>query len=937
MHIHTYMGTKKLILTAATALAGFAAIAQQIPLDPAVRTGKLANGFTYYIRHNEEPKKRVELYLVNKVGSILEDDDQQGLAHFMEHMNFNGTKNFPKNNLVDYLQKAGIRFGADLNAYTSFDETVYQLPIPLDDPAMFGNGLKIMRDWAQEATLDPSEIEKERGVVLEEERLGKGAKDRMTRQYFPLLLNHARYADRLPIGKDAVLTLFKPEVIKRFHKDWYRPDLQALIIVGDVDVNDAEKMVKERFADLKNPVNERERIKYTIPLSGNSQFMVVTDKEETTTSLEMMMMHKAPELKTEQDYILSIKQSLFNQLVNARRYAELSKDPAPAYTGVSIGISGMISNIDMLSFSVSAKDGQLATGFTQTWRVMERIKRYGFTPDEFNRVKQNYLRSLQSSVNEQGKTPSVSYVKEYQRYFLNGEASPGIAWEYQFTKDHINAIALTDINNLMNEYLSSKDVDILVSAPEKDKAALPDSATVQSWINLIGKEAIQPYKDEQVNQPLLAAKPKSGKVVSKQEIPQIGVTKLTLSNGVKVILKPTDFKNDQIIYGAFSPGGTSLYDGTDFDAASNAGGLIGRFGLGNFNPVQLSQILTGKVVNSTANIALRSSTIMANASPQDLETALQITYLQFTAPRKDTLIFKNTLNNAVASLANRYADPNRVFADTVNYVMGDYSYRSAAPTAERLNAITLQRTYDIYKERFADAAGFTFVFVGNFKPEAITPLLEQYLGALPATHANTKARDLGLHIPPGKLVKKVYKGTENKALVRVVFSGNYNYSPLANLQLKALGDILQIKVLQQLREAEGEVYSPQVQTTYNKYPQNRYAIIVQFGCAPKNTDHLVDVLQQEMKMLREQGPETDNVQKFKAQYEKNVELALKDNGFWYAYLSGQYENNENVLEALDVNKNLEKIEPVTLKQAAQTFLSDKNTIVFELLPEKPVE
>jgi zinc protease len=926
------MGTKKLILTAVTALAGFAAFAQQIPLDPAVRTGKLANGFTYYIRHNEEPKKRVELYLVNKVGSILEDDDQQGLAHFMEHMNFNGTKHYPKNELVDYLQKAGVKFGADLNAYTSFDETVYQLPIPLDDPAMFGHGIDIMRDWAQEATLDPVEIDNERGVVLEEERLGKGANDRMTRQYFPMLLNHARYADRLPIGKDAVLTLFKAEVIKRFHKDWYRPDLQALIIVGDVDVNEAEKMVKERFADLKNPVNERARTKYTVPLSGNSQFMVVTDKEETTTSLEIMMMHKAPELKTEQDYILSIKQNLFNQLVNARRYAELSNDPAPAYTGVSIGINGMISNIDMLSFSVSAKDGQLATSFAQTWRVMERIKRYGFMPDEFNRVKQNYLRSLQSSVNEQGKTPSVSYVKEYQRYFLNGEASPGIAWEYQFTKDHINAISLTDINNLMNEYLSSKDVDILVSAPEKDKTTLPDSATVQNWINTIGKEAIQPYKDEQVNQPLLATKPKPGKVVSKQEIPQIGVTKLTLSNGVKVILKPTDFKNDQVLYGAFSPGGTSLYDRADYDAASNAGGLMGRFGLGNFSPVQLSQVLTGKVVSSAANIIQRSAIIAASASPQDLETALQITYLQFTAPRKDTLIFKNIINNSIAGLANRYADPNNVFADTISYVMGDYNYRAAALTAERLNGITLQRTYDIYRERFADASGFTFTFVGNFDVDTITPLLEQYLGALPSLYKNEKARDLGIHIPAGRLTKKAYKGTENKAIVRLVVSGNYQYSAVNNLLLKALGDILQIKVLQHLREEESEVYSPSVQTLYNKYPQNRYAFTISFGCAPKNIDHLIDMVEKEMSVLRDKGAEADDVQKFKAAYEKNVDLALKDNGFWLSYLSGQFENNEDVLQVQDIAKNLAKINPNTLQEAAKKYLAGENMIRFELLP-----
>jgi zinc protease len=931
------MDIKKLILTTAIGFAGYAALAQSIPLDPAVRTGKLANGFTYYIRHNNEPRKRVELYLVNKVGSVLEDDDQQGLAHFMEHMNFNGTKNFPKNDLVDYLQKAGVRFGADLNAYTSFDETVYQLPIPTDNPAMFGNGIRIMRDWAQEATLDPTEIEKERGVVLEEERLGKGAKDRMSRQYLPMLLNHARYADRLPIGTDEVLTKFKPEVIKRFHHDWYRPDLQALIIVGDVDVNEAEKLVKERFADLKNPPNERVRTPYHVPLTGKSQFMIVTDKEETSTDLEIMMKHQAPELKTEQDYITSIKQNLFNQLLGNRKLAELSRESNPAFTGMSAGIGGVLKNVDMLSFSVSAKEGRLEQSFAQTWRVMERIKRYGFTQSEFDRIKQSYLRGLQNSVNEQGKTPSTSYVKEYQRLFLNNEASPGIAWEYQFTNNHINAITLADINTLMNEYLSSKDVDVLVSAPEKDRASLPDSAMVQSWIANVSKEDIQPFKEDEINKPLLSVKPKAGKVVSKQEIAQLNITKLTFSNGVTVILKPTDFKNDQIIYGAFAPGGTSLYEGTDYDVASNAGGIMNRMGLGNFSMVQLNNLFTGKVASSSANIIGRASTIRAGAAPQDLEAALQLTYLQFTAPRKDTLMFKNTINNAIAGLTNRYASPANVFADTVSYIMGNYNYRSAPPTTDRIGKITVQRAYAIYKERFADASGFTFVFVGNFKPETITPLLERYLGSLPATHQHIKPRDTGIHIPAGHIVKRVYKGTENKATVQLVFSGDYTYSPLANLQLKALGDVLQIKVLQQLREAEGEVYSPQVQTSYNKYPHNRFALTVAFGCAPQNADHLVAMVEQEMKTLKEKGPDADDVQKFKAQYEKNVELALKDNGFWMNYLLGQYENNENVLQALDTDKLLQKIDAVSLKQAAQVFLSGNNMITFQLLPEKTAE
>jgi len=930
------MQLKQILLSGLALLALQGANAQNIPLDPAVRTGKLANSFTYYIRNNNEPQKRVNLYLVNKVGSVLEDDDQQGLAHFMEHMNFNGTKNFPKNELVDYLQKAGVRFGADLNAYTSFDETVYELPIPTDDATMTASGIKIMRDWAQEATLDPTEIEKERGVVLEEERLGKGAGDRMARKYYPIMLNHSRYAERLPIGIDKVLTAFKPEVIIRFHQDWYRPDLQALIVVGDVNVDEVEKMIRDQFSNLKNPENERTRTKYSVPLTGSKQFLVVTDKETPSTTLQILYKHKAPALITEADYITSMKSSLLNQLLGARRYAEMSQEANPAYVSMDFSVQGLLGGLDMFGFDVTAKSGQLQQSFEQTWRILEKVKRYGFSQAELDRAKQNYIRSLETSLKEKDKTPSISLVKEYQRLFLQQEASPGIAWEYQFAKSHIANISLDDILKIMNEYLASKDMDILVMAPEKEKANLPDSAAVNSWISTVGKENIAPFKDEPVSQQLLSVKPKPGKVIAKKQIPALNLTELTLSNGVKVVLKPTDFKNDEIRFNGFSAGGTSLYTDADYDNAANAAALMSRFGLGKLNPVQLSKVLNGKVVNVAPGISTRSQTISGVAAPADLETALQLAYLEITQPRKDSLIYNNTINSAKETVTNRNVDPNSVFADTISYVMGNYSYRAAPPSIQKINRIQLDKAYNIYKERFADASGFTFVFVGNFKTESITPLLEKYLGSLPSLHKNEKAVDLGTHIPAGRLVKKVYKGTENKALVRLVFSGDYSFSPVNNLLLKALGDILQIKVLQQLREAESEVYSPSVQTSYNKIPKNRYAMIVSFGCAPQNIDHLIAMVEKEMTTLRDKGPDADDIQKFKAAYEKNVELALKDNGFWLSYLSGQYENQEPVLQALDAEKNLAKVSAETLKQAAQTFLSRQNMISFELLPESSI-
>jgi len=906
--------------------------AQQIPADPAVRTGKLANGFTYYIRHNQEPQKRVELYLINKVGSNLEDEDQQGLAHFMEHMNFNGTKNYPKNDLVDFLQRAGVRFGADLNAYTSFDETVYQLPIPTDDPAMFGNGLKILRDWAQEAALDPTEIEKERGVVLEEERLGKGARDRMSRQYMPLILNHSRYASRLPIGIDDVLTKFKPEVIRRFHHDWYRPDLQALIIVGDVNLDEAERMVRIRFADLKNPANERPRPTYNVQLGSGKQFITVTDKEEPASGIEILMKHKARGVQTEADYLELMKRGLLNQLLNQRRYSELAALPNTAFRGVSLSISELLGGVDMLDFNVSSKDEHLEQAFRQTFTVFERIKRFGFTANELSRAKEDYLRTVQNSFNERDKTPSVSFVKEYQALFLHKEAAPGIAWEYDFVKKHIGDISIADLTALLKEYTSSPDVDVLVTGPEKFRSVLPDSSKINTWINAVTQQALKPYDDSTPVKSLLAKKPKPGKVIARTVTPKLNLTRLTLSNGLTVILKSTTFKNDQILYYGFAPGGSGLYNGIDFDIASNAAGLESNYGWGELNPVELSKALTGKIASSKVGTTLRSDIVNGSAVPEDLETALQLTWLQFTHPRKDSVLFKNLIDNAKSALANRYVEPNNVFADTVNFVMANYNYRFAPPTVDRMNKIAMDRAYDIYRERFGDASGFTFVFVGNFTEASIVPLIERYLGSLPSTHTNVKVPDLGIHIPAGIITKKVYKGTEDKATVRMVFSGKYDYNALNNIKLKALGDILQIKVLQQLREAESEVYSPQVQVIFNKYPEPRFAIFVSFGCAPKNVDHLINLVEQETGTLAAAGPEADDLEKFKASYKKNIELALKDNSFWLGYLSGQLESKENPLQVLDLEKNLNLIDAATLKAAAEKFLSGENVLTFELLP-----
>jgi zinc protease len=904
-----------------------------LPLDPAVRAGKLANGFTYYIRKNTEPKDRATLYLVNKVGSVLENDNQQGLAHFMEHMSFNGTTHFPKNELVNYLQKAGVRFGSDLNAFTSFDETVYQLPIPTDDAEVFNNGMQIMRDWAQEATLDPVEIDKERGVILEEKRLGKGAEQRMQEKYLPVIFNNSRYAQRIPIGTEEVLKNFKPETLRQFYTDWYRPGLQALIVVGDINVDAVEKMIKTKFSDLKVPKFLLKRIQYTIPLSGQNQFIAVTDNEFPYTVLQVFI--KQPELviKTSADYRKSLQRSIFNQML-ADRYSELSKQADPAYIQGGASMGAFLAGLDVYNTFIVAKPGELENGFKAVWRETERAKQFGFTQSELDRAKQSILINMESALKEKDKTASENFVNEYMQYFLKGEAAPGIEAEYKLAQQQIPGITLAEINDLTKQYISVVNRDVVIMAPEKEKANLPDKVAVVNWIKSIQDEKLTAYVDQVSDKPLVAKIPAAGKVVSEKKLNELSVTELTLRNGAKIVLKPTDFKTDEIQFNAFSPGGTSLYSDIDYQSAANAANIVGNSGLGDFTANELPKLLNGKIVEVSPYISERAEGIRGYSAPKDLETAMKLIYLYFTEPRKDTAIFSGFISRSISGLANRADDPKSVFSDTVSAVLGNYSIRRTGPSITKIKQINIEKVYAVYKERFADASDFTFTFIGNFDVEQIKPLLEQWLGSLPSINRVEQAKNLGIHIPAGKIQKTVYKGSEQKATVRLVFSGEYTYNEDNNIQLEALGEVLQIKLLDRLRELEGGVYSPSARTNYTKYPTNRYSITVAFGCAPENVDKLIAATMDEINKIKTNGAEAGDIQKVIAEDTRTTETQLKENGFWLNYLSRSFENKDDPNEILEYISSLKNVTPQSVKAATAIYLSGDNLVKLVLLPEQ---
>ena len=908
--------------------------ANYLPYDPDVLAGRLPNGLTFYIRKNTEPKNRAELYLVCKAGSVLETDDQQGLAHFTEHMAFNGTRDFPKNELVNYLQKAGVKFGADLNAYTSFDETVYQLPLPTDSIKTFAKGFNILANWAAYQTFDPKEIDDERGVVLEEERTrGKNARERLQVQTWPVLLNNSRYAQRLPIGKEDILKTFKPETITSFYHDWYRPDLQAVIAVGDFNPADVLELIKYNFSSLTNPANEKPRVKYTVPPTPGTVVKIATDKEFPYTLAQIIVKHTETILKTTDDLMQSIRVQLFNQMLNDRLGELLQKSNPPFIFGRA-SYSGFIGNQDaFVSIAVANKPEELGTAVKAVVAETERARIYGFTLTELERAKRTALTQIDNAYKERDKTKSVNFVNEYEQNFLNGVAIPGLSYEYNFYISNIGKITLAEMNAMAGKFISDQNRVVIVEAPDKDKDKLPDEKKLLDWIGTAGKD-LKPYVDNTNDNPLLDKLPVAGKVVSSETDSTIAITTLKLSNGVKVILKPTQFKNDQVLINGYSFGGTSLAGDQDFTSADLASGVIGGSGIAGFTQAQLDKKLSGKNVTISPYISDVSQGISGNTTPKDFETAMQLIYLYFTQPRKDADIWASTINQTKSILTNRSLDPRSVFQDTVSSTLSNHNFREMVVTTDKLNSANLDKAYDFYKDRFADASGFTFTFVGNFTVDVLKPYLEAYLGSLPSTNKKETYNNLHIYPPAGQITKTVYKGIGDKASVELVFDGDYEYSEANNIQVDALEAILQIKLDERLREKDGRVYSPGVRSSYKKIPNGRYTFSIFFDCAPANVDTLINDTMDEINKIKQNGAVPLDIEKFQAHEARSTQVQLKENIFWAGYLGAVSQNQTDPDAILHHVSDLNNVTVQSTKDAANKYLNNNNFIKLILLPEK---
>ena len=929
------------VLLLATSLAGAQlqlaraqALTDVMPVDPLVTIGTLPNGIRYYLRANKKPEKRAELRLVIKAGSILEDDDQQGLAHLVEHMAFNGTKNFPKNKTIEFMESLGMRFGADVNAYTSFDETVYMLTVPTDKPEMMDKAMLILEDWAHNLSFDPTETEKERGVVMEEWRLGQGADMRLLQKIFPVVLKSSRYADRLPIGKPEIIQKAKLERLKQFYTDWYRPDLMAVVAVGDFDKAAMEKMIRNHFATIPAATKPRPRAQYDVPDRTDTAYAIATDKEATATVVQFMTLLPSTEQKTLAAYRQQMVENLFASMLNAR-FREIVQQPnAPFLNAGAARGSFFARSKDSASLSALVKEDGVERGLEALLLEADRVTRFGFTATELEREKQDTLRDYEQYAVEKDNTESGPRADEYIRNFLDNEPLPSPDDEYALHKKFLPGVTLDEVNKVAREWFPDRNQMVIVQAPEKAGVTLPDQAKLAAVIKSAATKDLKAYVDTAGNSALLESAPAAGTVAKTATKETVGITEWELSNGVRVILKPTTFKEDEILFRAFSPGGTSLAADSDYIPASTASQVIAAGGVGKFSAVDLQKVMAGKIAGATPFIGEVDEGLTGSSSKKDLETMFQLIYLRFTQPRPDPNAFNVMTTQMKTLLANQNAVPEFNFSKALTAAIYQNHLRRQLPTIESINQWNLDKSMAFYKDRFADASDFTFVFVGSFDVPTMKPLVEKYLGSLPSIRRKETWKDIGVRTPTKVVIERVEKGSEPKSLTAIVFSGPFAYNQTNRIAIRAMAEILQRRLLETLREELSGTYGVTAQASYEKVPNEAYSLSISFGSAPERTEALVKRVFEEIEAFKTNGPTDQQLIDEKETLQREFETSIKQNNYLVSQISYRYEFGEDVAGVWLIPDFYKKIDKAMIQDAAKLYLNPNRYVEVKLFPEK---
>ena len=910
---------------------------EKLPMDPEVRYGKLDNGLTYYIRHNEQPKQRAEFHIAQAVGAILEEDHQNGLAHFLEHMAFNGTQHFPGKGIINYFESVGVNFGGNINAYTSIDETVYRLSdVPTYREGIVDSALLVMHDWSCGLLLLDEEIDAERGVILEEWRTGRTAQRRMWKQMRALMYPGTQYAKRDVIGDTAVINNFEYQALRDYYKKWYGPDNQAIIVVGDINVDTIEAKIKALWADVPRRKNFGERPIYTVNHNDKPLVAIVTDPEAQGTRITLeYKFDQLPEVlqQTANEYTLNMVRSLACDMFN-NRMSDLSHDPNASFSGAGCFYGEVAKKMDAFMAVIIPKEGRETEAYNDLVYQLEKMHRYGFTNAELERVKSAKLTAMETYYNERNTRKNITLTKECIRHFENGETMPGAEWEYEMTQAFLPLIPLEKVNMLAQSLIHANPT-IAITAPEKEGVHIPTPDALVAAIAGQSELAIEAPQEEKIDTELVKKMPRKGKIKSIKQNEGFGFTEFTLNNGIKVVIKPTTFKADEILMQGFSKGGMTQVKTEDLPSAKLATTIVGMSGIGTFTMPQLEKALAGKTVSVSPEIAENMERMNGSSSVKDLETMLQLTYLYFTAPRRDEEAYQTTMNLLKNQLINRDKNPKAVFSDSVQMMASNHSNRTPIVNMDLLERVSLDKALAIYKARFANPADFTFIFVGNIDPTdvKVRDLICTWLGGLKAKKGHEDIIDHHVRVTPGMQKNYFTRKMETTTASNRIQYTSYDmpYSLANDLNMEMIGRVLSTRYLESIREREGGSYGVATYGDMSILPVPKAALIMQFDTDPKKQERLMQIIHEEIQTIIDNGPLATDLQKEKESMLKDYQEDLENNKYWRSAIYLYYMYGINNIR--DYKPAVEAITAGTVQATLKQLVSAGNVFEVVMFPE----
>lgn len=906
-------------------------------MDPEVRYGRLDNGLTYYIRHNEQPKQRAEFHIAQAVGAILEEDNQNGLAHFLEHMAFNGTQHFPGKGIINYFESIGVNFGGNINAYTSIDETVYRLSdVPTYRAGIVDSALLVMHDWSCGLLLLDEEIDAERGVILEEWRTGRTAQRRMWKEMRALMYPGTQYAKRDVIGDTAVINNFEYQALRDYYHKWYGPDNQAIIVVGDINVDTIEAKIKALWADVPRRTNYGERPIYTVNHNDKPLVAIVTDPEAQGTRITLeYKFDQLPEAlqQTAKEYTLNMVRGLACDMFN-NRMSDLSHDPNASFSGAGCYYGEVAKKMDAFMAVIIPKEGRETEAYNDLVYQLEKMHRYGFTNAELERVKNDKMTAMETYYNERNTRKNITLARECIRHFENGETMPGAQWEYEMTQAFLPLIPLEKVNQLAQS-LTHANPTIAISAPAKEGVHIPTAEALVAAIAGQSELAVEAPQEEKIDTELVKKAPHKGKIKSTKQNEELGYTEWTLNNGIKVVIKPTTFKADEILMQGFSKGGMTQVKTEDLPSAKLATTIVGMSGIGTFTMPQLEKALAGKTVSVSPEIAENMERMNGSSTVKDLETMLQLTYLYFTAPRRDEEAYQTTMNLLHNQLVNRDKNPKAIFSDSVQMMASNHSDRTPIVNLQLMEKVSLDKALEIYKERFANPGDFTFIFVGNIDPTdaKVQELICQWLGGLKTKKTREEVIDHHVRVTPGMQKNYFTRKMETTTASNRIQYTSYDmpYSLANDLNMEMIGRILSTRYLESIREREGGSYGVATYGDMSILPVPRASLIMQFDTDPKKQERLMEIIHEEVQTIIKDGPLATDLQKEKESMLKDYQEDLENNKYWRSALYLYYMYGINNIR--DYKPAVEAITAQTVQQTLKQLVSAGNVFEVVMFPE----